>query len=88
MLQRLHAAQQGAVPQADLRFARYRAIYPNRQFAEWVEHNHCPVNDQLCEEAVWFRQTMLLGSREDMDQIAGGIRKIQRQAGILAQNGT
>src|SRR6266851_4444821 len=61
----------------------YRAIYPGKQLAEWTERNHCPANDKLCEEAVWFTQTMLLGPRVDMDQIAATIRKIQRQAGAL-----
>ena len=41
------------------------------------------MNDKLCEEAVWFTQTMLLGPREDMDQIAEAVRKIQRQAATL-----
>ena len=61
----------------------YRAIYPDQQLAAWAERNHCPANDQLCEEAVWFTQTMLLGPRDDMDQIAEAVRKIQRQAGAV-----
>jgi perosamine synthetase len=64
----------------------YRAIYPDSQLANWVERNQCAANDKLCEEAVWFTQTMLLGPREDMDQIAEAVRKIQRQAGILARS--
>lgn len=64
----------------------YRAIYPAKRLDEWFERNQCPANDQLCEEAVWFTQTMLLGTREDMDQIAGAVRKIQRQAGMLARS--
>ena len=64
----------------------YRAIYPAKLLGEWFERNQCPANDQLCEEAVWFTQTMLLGPREDMDQIAGAVRKIQRQAGMLARS--
>jgi len=62
----------------------YRAIYPDKQLAAWTERNQCPANDKLCEEAVWFTQTMLLGPREDMDQIADAVRKIQRQAAALA----
>ena len=62
----------------------YRAIYADKELAAWTERNHCPANDVLCEEAVWFTQTMLLGPREDMDQIADAVRKIQRQAGALA----
>jgi hypothetical protein len=43
------------------------------------------VNDRLCEEAVWFTQTMLLAPRSAMDQIAGAVRKIQAHAGELAK---
>jgi len=64
----------------------YRAIYPSKQLEEWTERNHCPANDRLCEEAVWFTQTMLLGQSEDMDQITGAVRKIQRQAAMLARS--
>jgi dTDP-4-amino-4,6-dideoxygalactose transaminase len=63
----------------------YRAIYPAKQLTEWTERNQCPANDRLCEEAVWFTQTMLLGRREDMDQIAEAIRKIQKQAATFAR---
>ena len=63
----------------------YRAIYPAKQLAEWTERNHCPANDKLCEEAVWFTQTMLLGPRDDIDQIAAAIRKIQGQAATLVE---
>jgi perosamine synthetase len=64
----------------------YRAIYPSKQLAEWAERNHCPANDRLCGEAVWFTQTMLLGQREDMDQISDAIRKIQKHAAMLARS--
>jgi dTDP-4-amino-4,6-dideoxygalactose transaminase len=58
----------------------YCRIYSEREIAEWEERNACPENDQLCEESVWFSQTMLLGPRRDMDQIAEAIRKIQKHA--------
>lgn len=35
-----------------------------------------PDNDQLCEEAVWFYQSLLIGSKSDMDDIADAIQKI------------
>jgi len=61
----------------------YRKMYSEREIAEWEERNACPENDKLCEEAVWFFQTMLLGPRRDMDDIAAAIRKIQKYAGEL-----
>ena len=44
----------------------------------------CPVNDKVCAEGVWFTQTMLLGGREDMEQIAAAIGKIRAHAKALA----
>jgi dTDP-4-amino-4,6-dideoxygalactose transaminase len=63
----------------------YRTIYSEREIADWEERNECPENDKLCAEAVWFFQTMLLGPRRDMDQIAEAIRKIQKHAGELVR---
>jgi len=62
----------------------YRMMYSEQEIAEWEERNACPENDKLCEEAVWFFQTMLLGPRRDMDDIAEAVRKIQKHAGELA----
>jgi perosamine synthetase len=62
----------------------YRSIYSAKELADYQARNHCPVNDKLCEEAVWFFQTMLLGSESDMDQIAEAVRKIQNHAAELA----
>src|SRR5439155_15929576 len=61
----------------------FQKIYGPKRLKEWEERNHCPVNDRLCEEAVWFTQTMLLGPRSDMDQIAAAIRKIHHGAASL-----
>jgi hypothetical protein len=36
------------------------------------------VTDRACsDEAIWIRQNMLLGERQDMDDIAEAILKIQ-----------
>jgi dTDP-4-amino-4,6-dideoxygalactose transaminase len=63
----------------------FKTIYTQQELAEYEERNHCPENDKLCERAVWFEQTMFLGDKTDMDQIAEAIRKIQKQAGVLAR---
>jgi perosamine synthetase len=61
----------------------YQKIYSPAELNHYRERNHCPVNDQLCEQAVWFGQTMLLGPASDMDDIASAIRKIQKHAATL-----
>jgi dTDP-4-amino-4,6-dideoxygalactose transaminase len=64
----------------------YQRIYPADYLNSWSERNACPANDALCEQAVWFTQTMLLGPRADMDQIADAIRKVSAHAGELARS--
>ena len=59
----------------------YKRLFSAQRLKQWVESNHCPNNDKLCTEAVWFTQNMLLGPRSDMDQIAEAVRKIQAHAG-------
>lgn len=68
---------------ATLESRGYRKLFPEHVLNNWKERNECPVNGQLCEEAVWFTQNMLLGSKSDMEQIADAIRKIQKHAGEL-----
>jgi dTDP-4-amino-4,6-dideoxygalactose transaminase len=65
---------------------RFLKAYGEKRMQHWLEQNqNCPQNEKLCTEAVWFTQNMLLGLREDMDQIADAIRKIQKHAGDLAK---
>lgn len=61
----------------------YKRIYGDNVKAQWTGRNQCPANDRLCTEAVWLTQPMLLGPRQDMDDIAAAIRKIQQNAGDL-----
>jgi len=63
----------------------YERVYSKERIAQWEDRNQCPENDKLCSEGVWFFQTMFLGPRSDMDQIAEAIRKIQAHAGDLAK---
>jgi dTDP-4-amino-4,6-dideoxygalactose transaminase len=61
----------------------FRRIYPKEILDRYEERNQCPANDQLCQEGVWFTQTMLLGTRSDMDQIAAAVRKLRTSAEAL-----
>jgi perosamine synthetase len=66
----------------------FQAIYSKQRIDAWREQNQCPANDRLCTEAVWLTQTMLLGPRQDMDDIAGAVRKVQAHAPLLAKAAT
>jgi dTDP-4-amino-4,6-dideoxygalactose transaminase len=63
----------------------FRSVFPSARLAEYEEGLEFPGNEQLCAEAVWLSQSMLLGSREDMEQIAGAIRKIREHSGAIAK---
>jgi len=60
----------------------FKAMYSKEQlnFEKYSERNQCPENDQLCNEAVWLFQSMLLADKTDMDDIAGAIEKIRKNA--------
>jgi len=64
----------------------YRSIYPADLLNSWEERNACPVNDQVCEEGVWFTQTMFLGPTSDMEQIAAAVQKVRKNAEELKKS--
>lgn len=47
------------------------------------ESTKCPVCETVCEEAMWCSQSVLLGSEEDMRDVARGIDKVIANAGEL-----
>ncbi len=59
-------------------------IYGPQRMADWLERNQCPVNDRLCQQAVWFSQFALLGDRTKMDRVAEAVRDVQKRSGELA----
>ncbi len=63
----------------------YKKLYSPETLDRWEQHRQCPQNDLLCSENVRFTQTMLLGTKSDMEQIAAAIRKIQQHAGAIAR---
>ena len=81
----LEAPEQGAIPQGHARIPRLPLHLQRRQLAELEERNQCPENNKLCQEALSFSQTTLLGTRSDLDQIVDAIRKIHGQAAELAR---
>jgi perosamine synthetase len=65
----------------------FQYIYPKEKldFKKYLENNQCPQNDQLCDEAVWLPQNLLLGSKKDMDDVAEAIARIQKSAAKIKQ---
>jgi dTDP-4-amino-4,6-dideoxygalactose transaminase len=62
----------------------YKRLYSKERLKRYREENQYPDNDQLCKEAVWFSQRLLLGTKRDMDDIADAILKIYENRDKLA----
>jgi len=62
--------------EAALNSKNFQRAFSKQRLARYREELHYPANDQLCEEAVWFTQNMLLGARSDIDDIANAIQKV------------
>ncbi|MCF3108754.1 DegT/DnrJ/EryC1/StrS family aminotransferase [Niabella sp. CC-SYL272] len=67
----------------------YKKMYsaPELSYERFKEHNQCPRNEQLCQEAVWLPQNVLLANRESMDMIVSAIQRIQKNAAAIGKKG-
>jgi len=72
--------------EAALNSKNFKRAFPKERLARYREELHYPANDQLCEEAVWFTQNMLLGSRSDIDDIANAIQKVYENRDALLKS--
>ncbi len=64
----------------------FKKMYPKEMLDinKYNERNKCPLTEKLCgEEAVWFTQNMLLGSKQDMAAIAGALEKVYKNAEMI-----
>jgi dTDP-4-amino-4,6-dideoxygalactose transaminase len=62
----------------------YKRLYSKQRLNRYRQELHYPDNDQLCEEAVWLSQRLLLTGKKDMDDIADAILKIYENRDKLA----
>ncbi len=62
----------------------YQRVYPREKLLGHAKENECPVAERLCEETAGFHQSLLLGSREDMDDIVNAILKLHESGAKLA----
>ena len=62
----------------------FQRMYSREQLDRCREQNQCPDNDTLCTQAIGLPQNVLLGTKEDMDDIANAILKIYENRAELA----
>ena len=68
-------------------------MFRNRAFGPFLpgigrrldyRQTRCPVSERLCSETLWLEQSLFLGSRRDMDDIACAFEKVQANHEALA----
>lgn len=65
-----------------LKSKNFQLMYPPEMldYNKYMEQNQCPLNDEVCEEAVWMFHSMLIAEKSDMDDIVAAVEKIYRNA--------
>jgi dTDP-4-amino-4,6-dideoxygalactose transaminase len=58
--------------------------FPKARLDQYRKELNYPANDQLCQEAVCFTQNLLLGPKQDIDDIANAIEKLYQNRDKLA----
>ena len=63
----------------------YKRLFSDSRIRQWRDENHnLPGNDKVCEELVAFYQSVLLGSKSDMDDNVNAITKVYENRDQLA----
>ncbi len=64
----------------------FQKFYTKEQlnYERYAEENKCPKNEKLCnEEAICITQNILLGTKQDYDNIANAIEKVKKNADLI-----
>ncbi|MFQ6035678.1 MAG: DegT/DnrJ/EryC1/StrS family aminotransferase [Sedimentisphaerales bacterium] len=67
--------KEGLIEQT-LKSKSFQKIYSKERLKKYREQNYCGETDKLCEEVAGFSQSLFLGTKSDMDDIADAILKI------------
>jgi perosamine synthetase len=70
--------------EAALTSKNFTRSFPKARLDQYRKELNFPGNEQLCQEAVWFTQNLLLGPKQDMDDIADAIQKLYENRDKLA----
>ena len=54
----------------------FKAIYSEKRIQDYRDRLPCPEAEQLVKETVGFSQNVLLGTKQDMDDIVDGVQKV------------
>lgn len=72
------------VMESTLTSKNFKRSFSAARLKSYREELVLPENDRLCEEAVWLSQTLLLGTKKDIDDIADAIIKVCQNSDKIA----
>ena len=72
---RLSQNREGTIEGA-LSSKTFKAIYSEKRIRDYRDRLPCPEAEQLVKETVGFSQNVLLGTKEDMDDVVDGVQKV------------
>ena len=72
---RLSQNREGTIEGA-LSSKTFKAIYSEKRIRDYRDRLSCPEAEQLVKETVGFSQNVLLGTKEDMDDVVDGVQKV------------
>jgi dTDP-4-amino-4,6-dideoxygalactose transaminase len=61
----------------------FRAIYSPERLDKYRKQKHYPRNDELCATSMYLSQQVLIGSKQDVDDVVEGFAKVQKNAAML-----
>lgn len=61
----------------------FQKLYSKERLKRYREELECPNNAQLCKEIVGLDQSLLLGTKADMDDITNAIQKVYENKDVL-----
>jgi len=67
-----------------LQSKNFTRSFPKARLDQYRRELNYPDNDQLCQEAVWLSQSLLLGNKRDMNDIVNAIAKVAANKDQLA----
>lgn len=57
----------------------YQRIFSKERLDWYRKQNNCPKNDELCETSLTLPQTVLIGSKKDVDDVIEAISKVKKK---------
>jgi len=72
---RLSQNREGTIEGA-LSSKTFKAIYSEKRIRDYRDRLSCPEAEQLVKETDGFSQNVLLGTKEDMDEVVDGVQKV------------